>query len=63
MLSNTVVIFFEPILILIPCNLIGFVLLKPITCTCKVYISNTQSSVLHVLAVDHHLQGAAPKHV
>ena len=63
MLSDTVVIFFELILILIPCNIISFVLLKPITCIYEVYIRNKQSSLQHVLAVDRHLQGATPKNV
>jgi hypothetical protein len=61
-LSNTVLNFFELILILfILCNIICFLLLKPIICTRKVYIRDIQSSVLHVVAVGHHLQGATPK--
>jgi hypothetical protein len=63
MFYDTVVIFFELILILIPCNIISFVLLKLITCTYKVCIRNIQYSLLHVLAVDRHLQGATPKRV
>jgi len=34
---------------------------KPTICTYKVYIKNVQSSLLHVSAVNSHLQGATLK--
>ena len=37
---------------------LSYFLLKLIICTYKVYIRNTQSSLLHVSVVDRHLQGA-----